>query len=204
MENADASARALATVAGVITLAEPTTEVEEPGPPVRLRPADALGLPLAAATAWLLAAHGWDAVAAAPLTAAVAVAPALARIDVTERRLPNAITLPLLGIAAVACVLRLFGGDLAPLMALGCGGIVLLMAVVGGMGMGDVKLCAALALATATLGWAVPLAGLAASVVVGGVAGMIALALGRPTVAFGPWLLVGHALAAVAAAMSRL
>ncbi|HET8867150.1 MAG TPA: prepilin peptidase, partial [Agrococcus sp.] len=158
------------------TLAEPTPiELAAPRPPLRLRPADALGLPLASATAWLLALHGWDAVAIVPLAAAAAVAPALARIDATERRLPNAMTLPLLAIAAVASALRLVGGDLSPLVGLGCGAILLLMAVVGGMGMGDVKLCAALALATATLGWAVPLAGLAASVVVGGVAGMVAL-----------------------------
>ncbi len=167
----------------------------------RPRLGDALGLLLAAGTAWLLIGNGWDAVAIVPLAAAAAAAPALARIDATERRLPNVITLPLLGLAAAAGVLRLLGGDPAPLAGLGCGAVLLLMAVVGGMGMGDVKLCAALALATATLGWAVPLAGLAASVVVGGAAGMVALALGRRTVAFGPWLLLGHALAAVVAAL---
>ena len=71
-----------------------------------------------------------------------------------------------------------------------------LMAIALGMGMGDVKLGTALALATATLGWGAPLAGLAASVVVGGVAGTVALTVGRRSLAFGPWLLVGHALAA--------
>lgn len=167
----------------------------------RARTVDLLGLPLAAASSWLLAAFGWDAVAIASIAVAAATGPALARIDVAERRLPNALTLPLLLAGAVASVVRLAQGDLAPLAAIGAALVLLAMAVVGGMGMGDVKLGAGLALATATLGWAVPLAGLAASVVIGGLAGGIALAIGRRTVAFGPALLMGHAAAAVAAAV---
>ncbi|WP_306233952.1 prepilin peptidase [Agrococcus beijingensis] len=167
--------------------------------PLRLRPVDLAGLPLAVVTLWATVVAGADAVAAVPLAAAAASAPALTRIDLGERRLPNAITLPLLAVGAVAASVRLASGDLAPLLALGCGALLLLMAVVGGMGMGDVKLGTALALATATLGWAAPLAGLAASVIVGGLAGVVALALGRRTLAFGPWLLAGNALAAAGA-----
>jgi leader peptidase (prepilin peptidase)/N-methyltransferase len=167
---------------------------------LRLQPADGLGLPLAAGTAWLLLDGGADAVATAALAAAALVSPVLARIDSAERRLPNAITLPLLLVAALAGLLRAATGDLAPLVALACGGLLLAMAAFGGMGMGDVKLGTALALATSTVGWAAPPAGLAASIVVGGVAGGIALAGGRRTVAFGPWLLVGHALAVLAMA----
>lgn len=170
-------------------------------PPLRLRRVDLLGLPLAAALAALLALLGWDAVAIVPVTAAAAAGPALARIDTVERRLPNAITLPLLLLGAVACLVRACTGDFAVLAAIACAGVLLLMAITGGMGMGDVKLGAALALATATHGWVVPLAGLAASVVVGGIAGVVALAAGRRTVAFGPWLLVGFALATVGAAL---
>lgn len=169
--------------------------------PVALRPVDAVGILLAPAVAVLLVAQGWDAIAIAPLTAATAAAPALARIDTAERRLPNALTLPLLLLGLLAGLARLLTGDLSPLVALGCGMLLLLMAIMDGMGMGDVKLGAGLALATATLGWAVPLAGLAASVIVGGVVGLVALLAGRRTVAFGPWLLVGFALAAVAAAL---
>ncbi len=165
-----------------------------------LRPIDALGLPLGAAVALLVGSSGADAVAVVPLAAVAAAAPALARIDATERRLPNALTLPLVVVGAVAAAIRLVQGDLAPLAAIVCGTVLLAMAVIGGMGMGDVKLGAALALATATLGWTAPLAGLAASVVVGGVAGAAALAIGRRTVAFGPALLVGHG-AAVALAL---
>ncbi|WP_405217068.1 prepilin peptidase [Agrococcus sp. Ld7] len=177
------------------------SELAGPSPPVRLRAVDLLGIPLASVVAVLLATVGWDAIAIVPLAAAAAFAPALARIDTLERRLPNAITLPLLLLGALAGVARLLTGDLSLLVAFGCGVILLVMAVTGGMGMGDVKLGTALALASATLGWSVPLVGLATSVIVGGVVGVVALAVGHRTVAFGPWLLVGHALAAVGAAL---
>lgn len=196
----------MTTVTGVTTATEATAR-EPAGPrptvraPVRLRAIDLLGIPLASVVAVLLAMRGWDAVAIMPLAAAAAAAPALARIDTAERRLPNAITLPLLLLGALACVARLPAGDLSVLVALGCGAVLLLMAGAGGMGMGDVKLGTALALTTAALGWSAPLVGLGASVVVGGVVGVVALAVGHRTVAFGPWLLVGHALAAVVAAL---
>ncbi|MFA4840923.1 MAG: prepilin peptidase, partial [Agrococcus sp.] len=151
-----------------------------------------------AAVVALLGVGGADAVEMVPLTAASAAAPALARIDTAQHRLPNALTAPLLAIGAVAGALRLAQGDLAPIAALGCALALLAMALAGGMGMGDVKLGAALALATAAIGWEVPLAGLAASVVVGGVVGGVALAAGRRSVAFGPCLLVGNGIAAAA------
>lgn len=171
-------------------------------PPLRLRPVDALGVPLALATAWSLIAAGLDAAAVVPLPAAALAAPLLWRVDVAEHRLPNAVTLPLLLVGAVGAAARLATGDLAPVAALASAGVLLAMAVAGGMGMGDVKLGAALALATSTLGWTAPLAGLAASVVVGGLAGLVALAAGRRSLAFGPSLLAGHALAGALAVAS--
>ncbi|RWR19988.1 hypothetical protein D8Y24_10330 [Agrococcus lahaulensis] len=102
--------------------------------PLRVRPVDALGLPLAAATAWALAAGGADAAAVVALAAAALVAPALTRTDLAERRLPNALTLPLLAVAAVASAARLAVGDLAPLGGLACCALLLGMAVAGGMG----------------------------------------------------------------------
>ncbi len=166
----------------------------------RARATDLLGAPLAVAAVTLLSLAGPDAIAIVPLAAAAAVAPALARIDVAERRLPNALTVPLLLVGASAGTIRLAQGDLAPLVAVACGIVLLAMAVVGGMGMGDVKLGLALALAASMLGWAVPLAGLAAAVVVGGLLGAVALALGGRSVAFGPALLLGNGGAAAAAA----
>lgn len=205
MESGIAGVAVVATVARMTTATEATTsDGIGPRSPVRLRAVDLLGIPLAAAVVVLLAARGWDAIAIVPLAAAAAGAPALARIDTVERRLPNAITVPLLLLGALACVARLLTGDRSLLVALGCGVILLLMAVAGGLGMGDVKLGTALALATATLGWSVPLVGLAASVVIGGMAGVAALLVGHRTLAFGPWLLTGHALAALGAAVGAL
>ncbi|WP_456515185.1 prepilin peptidase [Agrococcus sp. UYP33] len=166
----------------------------------RARAVDLLGAPTAVITTSLLALGGWDAVVIVPLAVAAALTPALARIDVAERRLPNALTVPLLLLGAAAGTVRLVQGDLAPLAALACGLVLLAMAVAGGMGMGDVKLGLALALATATLGWAAPLTGLAASVMLGGVLGAAALVAGRRTVPFGPALLLGNAIAAAAGA----
>jgi leader peptidase (prepilin peptidase)/N-methyltransferase len=185
-------------------LATPGSTAARRAGPSGLRRIDALGLPLAAAVATLLVVAGADAIAVVPLAATAAAAPALARIDAIERRLPNAITVPLLALGAVAAVVRVAQGDLAPLAAAGCGVVLLAMAVAGGMGMGDVKLGLALALATAPLGWAVPLVGLGASVVVGGIAGAVALAVGRRTIAFGPALLAGSGVGATAAATGVL
>lgn len=200
MESAGGGCWRPATVARMTALAE--TSLTSSHPPVRRRLVDLLGLPLAATVVVLLAVQAWDAVAILPVAASAAVAPALARIDTAERRLPNALTLPLLLAGAAAAVVRLAQGDLAPLAALACALVLLAMAVAGGMGMGDVKLGTALALATATLGWSAPLAGLAASVVIGGIAGAVALALGRRTIAFGPALLLGHGVAVVLALQS--
>lgn len=199
MDSAHPRRARAATVAAVTT-----TEVMAPGMPRRARAVDLLGAPAAAAALTLLVLAGRDAVAVVPLAAAGAVAPALVRTDLAERRLPNALTVPLLLVAAAGGVLRLAQGDLAPLVAVACGIVLLAMAVVGGMGMGDVKLGLALALATATLGWAAPVAGLAASIAVGGVLGAAALAIGRGSIPFGPALLLGHGCAAAAAAGGML
>src|SRR5690606_7435964 len=111
---------------GAVTM-QATDALAGPGtrPPPALRASDALGLLLGAAVAVLVWAAGADAVAIVPLAAASASAPALARIDVAERRLPNALTLPLLLVGGVAAVIRLAEGDLAPLAALACALVLL-------------------------------------------------------------------------------
>ncbi|GAA3605018.1 hypothetical protein GCM10010968_21930 [Agrococcus terreus] len=193
MERRRGAAAAAAIVARVTATAEASIGGRT-APPLELRPIDALGLPLAAVAVWALLGAGADAVALLPLVAAAAAAPALARIDQAERRLPNALTLPLLALATAAAAVRLATGDLSPLVGLACGAALLGMAAVGGMGMGDVKLGAALALAASTLGWLAPVAGLVAAIMLGGVAGGVLLALGRRSLAFGPWLLTGAAV----------
>lgn len=197
MESAGGAGERRTSVARVTTT---STEAVRRRSRHRAQAVDLLGAPAVVITTWLLVLGGWDAVAIVPLAVAGALAPALTRVDVAERRLPNALTVPLLVLGAAAGTVRLIQGDLAPLAALACGLVLLGMALAGGMGMGDVKLGLALALATATLGWAAPLAGLAASVMLGGVLGAAALVAGRRTVPFGPALLLGNAIAGAAGA----
>lgn len=126
------------------------------------------------------------------------VGPALARIDLAVRRLPNPLTLPVLGIgAAIAAAHALSGSWQGPLAALAGAIVLLVMNLAGGMGMGDVKLGSAVALALSATPAGV-VGALTASFVLGGVVGLVALALGRRTLPFGPFLIAGM-LAGVAA-----
>ncbi len=78
-----------------------------------------------------------------------AVTPALVRIDLAERRLPNVLVGVAAGAWAVSTALRVAGGDPAQAvtslaLALAAAVFGLLAALAGGMGMGDVKLGAVL------------------------------------------------------------
>ncbi|MGN6324928.1 prepilin peptidase [Pseudolysinimonas sp.] len=128
---------------------------------------------------------------------------ALALIDLDVHRLPNAIVLPgyavgtvLLGAAA------LVGGDPVALGRLAAGAgilfaVYLALALVAprGMGLGDVKLAGVLGLFLGYLGWGQLAVGAMAAFVLGGLFGVVLLALrraGRTTgIPFGPWMLAG-------------
>ena len=78
-----------------------------------------------------------------------AVTPALVRIDLAERRLPNVLVGAAAGAWGVSTALRVAGGDSAEAatslaLALAAAGFGLLAALAGGLGMGDVKLGAVL------------------------------------------------------------
>lgn len=166
----------------------------------RITAADAVGgaaLSIAVVTACVLTQLHWLTAAGA---GAIALAgPALARIDLTVRRLPNPLTLPLLGIGATIAIVHTVLGDWAgPVVALGAAALLFVMNLVGGMGMGDVKLGAAVALALSASPASV-LTALVASFVLGGLVGIGALVLGHRTLPFGPFLVAGM-LAGVAAA----
>ena len=127
----------------------------------------------------------------------------LALIDLDTRRLPDVIVLPgylvgalLLGFAA------LLGAGWEPLLRAGVG----MLALYGfyrllrwlrpdGMGGGDVKVAGLVGLHLGWLGWGPLAVGGLAGFVLGGVAGVTLLALGRATrrstIPFGPWLLAG-------------
>ena len=126
---------------------------------------------------------------------------ALAWVDLRERRLPNAIVVPL---AAGAVLLRVAfeRGALVEVVVAGtvAFAVFLLLAVVvrGGLGMGDVKLAAAEGF---LLGRAAAEA-LVLGVVLGGVAAALLLAARRAdrktTYAYGPYLVLGAAVAILA------
>jgi leader peptidase (prepilin peptidase) / N-methyltransferase len=130
--------------------------------------------------------------------------PAIAAIDVAHRRIPNRLTYPALVLFPIAIgVAWLAGAPVEPLRGLAglavFGGVLFVVALVSrGMGMGDVKLAAVIGLVLGAVG--LRLVGVAggAAVVLGGVGGIIALAMGRSrkdAIPFGPYLAAGAVVA---------
>lgn len=156
-----------------------------------------------------LAALAWVAfgpvVAAVPALYVAATGPELARIDLAEHRLPNRLVVPglLVGVVAAAGSWATTGEPpLVPLVAGAVyGGVLLLFALGGGMGMGDVKLAALLGLASPTA--AVAVASPVLAFLTGGVAALVVLvARGRGArIPFGPFLLLGYAGALLVTAL---
>ncbi|HEX6400803.1 MAG TPA: prepilin peptidase [Actinomycetota bacterium] len=130
----------------------------------------------------------------------LALMPGIALIDLRHRIIPNRLTYPALLVAAAAIVLGwALGAPLEPLRAaVGLalyGGTLFVVAIVSrGMGMGDVKLAALIGLVLGSL--ALRFVGVAAgsAIVLGGVGGVVALALGKSrksAIPFGPYLAAG-------------
>jgi leader peptidase (prepilin peptidase)/N-methyltransferase len=153
-----------------------------------------LAVALAVAT-FIHLGHGAD---AALYAVAQVVLVGLATIDFAERRLPNAITIPT---AVVALALRA-GFERSHLEQAALAGVIafavfFLLALVarGGLGMGDVKLAGMLGF---LLGWPV-VGALALGVIAGGFAGAALIlsskATLRSTIAYGPYLALGGAIA---------
>lgn len=146
--------------------------------------------------------------ASIPLLYLAAISPELVRVDLREHRLPNALTLPGIVLGAAACALQTLSTgrvELAPIMAGLCyTGLLLVLWLLGGMGLGDVKLGAALGFAS----W-IPFVGVLSPVVAflaGGV-GSIAVLVSRgrgARMAFGPYLIGGFWCAVGLVAFARL
>jgi leader peptidase (prepilin peptidase)/N-methyltransferase len=135
---------------------------------------------------------------------------ALSAIDISVHRLPNKLTLPgypvllvLLGIATAA------GHDVTALLrallaALALAAVYLLLAIIrpGQLGGGDVKLAGLAGLALGWLGWPAVIFGTALGFVLSGLVSLGLLAARRITlrseICFGPFLLGGALLAAIA------
>lgn len=157
------------------------------------------------AVTFALGVLGWVAlgpqVAAIPALYIAAVAPELTRIDIAEHRLPNRLVVPGLVVGLLAAAGSWATTGIPPLVPLvagaAYGGVLFLLALGGGMGMGDVKLATALGLASPTV--TVALAAPLLAFLLGGVVALpVLVARGRGSrIPFGPFLLLGYAGALV-------
>ena len=171
------------------------------------------GVALTAGGTWLVV--GTQPHLAAALVLAVLGVP-LAAEDLAHHRLPNrllaATGIGLVTLLALAAVLEgdgtsfaraLFGG-----WVLGAAFLVLALLRPTGLGMGDVKLAAVLGLWLGWLSWPSVLLGVLAAFVGGGLISLLLLLLGRVRpdshLPFGPWLLLGAAVATVVHECSAL
>ncbi|HEU5362635.1 MAG TPA: A24 family peptidase [Gaiellaceae bacterium] len=126
---------------------------------------------------------------------------ALAWVDLRERRLPNVIVVPL-GVGAIVLRAAFERGALVEILVAGAVAfgafLVLAAAARGGLGMGDVKLAAAEGL----LFGKAAVEALLLGVVLGGLAAALLLvtrrAGRRTTYAYGPYLVLGAAIAILA------
>lgn len=128
---------------------------------------------------------------------------ALAAIDVDTYRLPFGLVAPSYPVAAALLGIAAFAsrdGTAAWRMVAGAGvlwGLYRLLHLVypAGMGYGDVRLAGVLGLYLGWAGWSEVFVGLAAGFLVGGVAGLTFIALGRrklgSSIPYGPYLLAG-------------
>jgi leader peptidase (prepilin peptidase) / N-methyltransferase len=137
---------------------------------------------------------------------------ALAVIDARTRLLPNRITYPAFPIMLALLLLASIGlGDLGRLVrgllaALALGAFFFLLALISprGMGLGDVKLAPTLGLSLGWLSWGAVAFGVFAGFLLGGLAGLAAIALlgltRKSLLPFGPWLVTGALLGVLAGA----
>ena len=150
----------------------------------------------------LLVGLGWRAAGAdlpvlVPLAYLAVVTGELWRIDREERRLPNALVVPGIVVALVGVVSSSVAtgrpGSVAFIAGAAYAGVLLVPALFGAAGMGDVKLGALLGLALGPLGPFPALVGPAVAFLVGGVAALAMMAAaGRRSdedVPFGPFML---------------
>jgi leader peptidase (prepilin peptidase) / N-methyltransferase len=154
------------------------------------------------AGAFFVYASLWIAVAVAAL---LALMPAIAVIDIQHRIIPNRLMYPALVAFPIYLVVAAIAGapvDLARMLigfALYGGVLFVVAAVSRGMGMGDVKLAALLGALFGALGLRYVGVAAGSAIVLGGVGGLVALAIGRgrkSAIPFGPYLAAGAVAAA--------
>ena len=154
--------------------------------------------------AFLVYENLWVATAIAGL---LALMPALSVIDLRHRIIPNAIVYPALIAFPLFLVVAWLAGAPVDLARMGLGfltygGGLLVIAFIapGGMGMGDVKLCALIGAVLGSVGLGLVAVAAGAAIVIGGIAGVVALVVGKGRKAkmpFGPAIAVGAIVAAL-------
>lgn len=180
---------------------EPVQSSAGPGPhPIRDRAVAVVGVLAAVAVAAAHRAEPAVAVAAAGMT--LACIP-LAITDLREHRLPNRIVGPLAGVVTVvvlaAAITGTAGGDigravLAIELGLATAAGLLLLNLIGGLGMGDVKFGYPMATAVGWFGWQALAVTLLVTSAVGAVAAAVVLAVYRDRhrqLPYGPFLIIG-------------
>ncbi|KQR27554.1 peptidase A24 [Curtobacterium sp. Leaf154] len=133
----------------------------------------------------------------------MAISISLTLIDLDTHTLPNRIVLPAyIVLPVLLLVASVVSGDWGAAVR-GIGGLVVLggvylllaLAVLGGMGLGDVKLAGVLGLVLAYLGWGPLAVGSSAAFLLGGTFAVVLLAVRRAGrrsgIPFGPWMLAG-------------
>jgi len=134
----------------------------------------------------------------------LALMPGIALVDLRHRIIPNKLTYPAMLLFPPVIMLAWLIGDAAdPLKAiigfvLFGGGILVVATVSRGMGLGDVKLAAVIGLVLGSLGLRFVGVSAGATIVLGGVGGLVALAMGRgmkSKIPYGPYLAVGAIVA---------
>ena len=169
---------------------------------------------VAVLAAFALAGQPWPVIVAGAGLAALGLL--LTVIDLRTHRLPDKLVGPgavwLLVMLTIAAVVE---GDLWALGRVVLAGVVsalgyLLLGLVraGGLGLGDVKLAGVLGLWLGWFGWSAVLAGPVAAFLLGGVLACVLLLARRAgrnsEFAFGPWMIVGAALATAGALTGNL
>lgn len=127
----------------------------------------------------------------------------LAIIDVRERRLPNKITLPAIGVTLLGLLLANEWQRVG--VALICGGALFAigtgLSFKGWIGMGDVKLLVPICLTLGWFGWELLALGLAAAFALAGAFVLVRMAMQKitttSTIALGPFLLMGFWIAVI-------
>jgi leader peptidase (prepilin peptidase)/N-methyltransferase len=144
----------------------------------------------------------WQAVLVAGL---LALMPGIALIDLRHRIIPNRLTFPALLLFPPVIVLAWVIGDAADpakavigLLSFGGGIFVIALVSPKGMGLGDVKLAALIGLVLGSLGLRFVGVAAGATIVLGGIGGIVALTMGRgmkSKIPYGPYLTAGAVVA---------